>query len=53
MEDKLKEAIDLLRENDYAVTKLSKSQIEDRKECGELEGDKECFGCSCSDCVVR
>lgn len=53
MEDKIEEAIKLLRGNGYAVIKLSQSQIKDRKECGELEGNKECFGCSCSDCVVR
>ncbi len=53
VEENINVAIKLLRENGYSVIKLSKSQIKDRKECGELEGDKECFGCSCSDCVVR
>lgn len=53
MDDKIKEAIKLLRENGYIVRKLSKTQQEDADECETLDGDKECFGCSCSVCIMQ
>lgn len=53
MEDKIKEAIILLRGNDYAVMKLSPSQIEDMDDCEAQNFEKDCTGCSCSCCVVE
>jgi len=51
MENQIEEAIKLLRQNDYAVIKMTKAMLEDTKKCDELGGDKECFGCSCNICV--
>ena len=51
MEDEIRKAIKLLSENNYAVIKMSKGMIKDSAECDALNGDKECFGCSCSGCV--
>lgn len=53
MDEKITEAKKLLRENGYAVIKLSKYQIGASKECDEMEGSKDCFGCPCSACVVQ
>jgi len=50
---KILEAIDLLRENDYAVIKLSECQLSDSKKCEESGFEKDCSECSCSACVVQ
>ena len=52
MDDKINEAIKLLRDNDYVVIRLSKSQRDDMAECEESDFEKDCTGCSCSCCVV-
>ena len=56
MDNSIGAAILLLRKNDYAVIKLSKYQRESAKECEEIAesgGQKDCFGCPCSACVVE
>lgn len=56
MEKELLEAIKLLRGNGYVVTKLKGDMLEDMKESEEMSNKgewKECFGCSCSVCLVN
>ena len=53
MEDQIREAISLLRENGYAVNKMSKDMIKDMEECDESGGEKDCSECSCSICVIQ
>ena len=51
MEDKIKEAIDLLRKNDYVVVKMTDRMNEDADKCAET-GYGECTSCSCFICAA-
>lgn len=46
-------ATKLLVENDYIVTKLSKEQLNDAKECENCGFNGDCTECSCSICIVH
>lgn len=53
---KIKEAKKLLKDNGYAVVKLTKRQLEDSKQCEECSSngkDMECSWCSCSICIAQ
>ncbi|MCI5918166.1 MAG: hypothetical protein MRZ75_02395 [Roseburia sp.] len=51
MEEKIKEAIELLRSNDYFITKIPKNLCETAEECCET-GTGECMDCSCFVCII-
>lgn len=51
MEDKIKEAIDLLRKNDYVVVKIKDRMNEDADKCAET-GYGDCTSCSCFICAA-
>ena len=53
MEDKIKEAKDLLMKNGYIVIKLSKGQEKDSEACGASGFESDCTACSCSVCIVQ
>lgn len=53
MDEKIKEAIQLLRDNGYIVKKLTPLMIEDSDECEASDGSKDCLGCSCSLCIIQ
>lgn len=49
-------ATKLLKENGYAVKRLTKGQIEDCKKCEECSSrgeNMECIECSCSVCIMQ
>lgn len=50
MEDKIKEAIDLLRKNDYVVVKMTDRMNECADKCAEL-GYGDCMDCPCFICA--
>ena len=52
LEEKIKEAKELLLTNGYSVKKLTQTMKDDLDECNRLEGDKDCSICSCSICIV-
>lgn len=52
MEDKIKEAIKLLKTNNYIVIKCTKQMNEDMNSCEKSSGSKDCCGCSCSICIM-
>lgn len=55
-EDKIKEAIHLLRANNYIVKKFTKPMEADANECARMEEEgqqMECCGCSCSICLIQ
>ena len=43
----------LLVENDFIITKLSKQQLQDAKECENCGFNGDCTECSCSICIVH
>jgi len=53
MEDKIKEAIEILIDNGYIVKRLTKQMKCDMDECEKSNGEKECFGCACSVCIAQ
>lgn len=56
MEDKIKEAITLLRANGYVVKKWTPAMERDADECErmDIEGQsKDCCGCACSVCLIQ
>lgn len=44
-------AIELLRQNGYAVRKTSKQMLVDYEECCTTEPDKDCTTCACNVCI--
>ncbi len=50
MEDKIKEAIDLLRKNDYIVVKMTDRMNKCADECAE-SGYGDCMDCPCFICA--
>lgn len=53
MDDKIKQAIELLHNNGYVVKKFTKAMERDADKCCESGGDGDCLGCSCSVCIVQ
>ena len=53
MEDKIKEAIEILIMNGYAVKKLSQQMIIDAEECDVSGCEKDCTECACSVCIIQ
>ena len=56
MEEEIKEAIELLRNNGYVVKKLTKAMKEDCARCEKMQEqgeDMECFECACSICICQ
>lgn len=51
MEDKIKEAIKLLQENDYIVRKFTDEMDRDADSCAE-NGCGDCMCCSCFICAA-
>lgn len=54
--DKIKNAIQLLKNNGFKIIKLSERMQKDMKECNEMNSigkDKECLGCSCNICIMQ
>ena len=50
MKDKIKEAIDLLRKNDYVVVKMTDRMNECADKCAET-GYGDCMDCPCFICA--
>lgn len=46
-------AIKLLIKKDYIVTKLTKGQLEDAKECENCGFEGDCSECRCNICIVQ
>lgn len=53
MEDKIKEAIKLLTENGYIITKFTEKMDKDLNACESSDGTKDCSCCACSICVIN
>jgi hypothetical protein len=56
MNEEIKKAIELLRENGYVVKKLTESMKKDCAKCEEMScrsEDMECFECACSVCIMQ
>lgn len=53
MEEKIKEAINLLQENGYVVTKLTKAMERDSDRCEACGFESDCSSCACSICIVQ
>ena len=51
--EKIKEAIRLLRDNGYIVKKLRKIQKEDANKCASCGFNGDCSSCSCSICIMQ
>lgn len=51
MEDKIKEAIELLKKNDYVVVKMTDRMNKDADKCSET-GYGDCTCCSCFICAA-
>ena len=51
MEEEIKKAITLLKNNGYFVTKIPKNLCDNAKECSET-GHGECTDCSCFACII-
>lgn len=52
MENNIKEAIRLLKENDYVVIKLTEEMKRDIDDCNESDCSKDCTCCSCNMCII-
>lgn len=53
MDDKIKVAIKIIRDNNYIIIKMTKQIDKDADECANcIGGDKDCCGCSCNICVI-
>jgi hypothetical protein len=53
MDNKIREAIQLLKENNYVVVKMTKQMQGDADECERQGFQGDCLGCSCSICVIQ
>jgi len=56
MSKEIDNAVKLLRDNGYAVKKLTNSMKKDSQKCAELSAkgkEMECFGCACSICIAQ
>lgn len=56
MNEEIKNAIKLLKNNGYIVKKWTRSMEEDANECEEMEEkgmSKDCCGCSCYVCLMQ
>lgn len=56
MKEEIAKAKKLLTENGYIVKKWTHSMEEDANECEEMEEkgmSKDCYGCSCSVCLMQ
>ena len=56
MEERIREAKQLLESNGYIVKKWTRLMAEDANECVEMleqGNDKDCCGCSCSVCLMQ
>jgi hypothetical protein len=51
MEEEIKKAIELLRKNDYVVTKINDQMNKDADGCAE-SGCGDCMYCSCFICAA-
>ena len=51
--EKIEDAINLLRENGYAVKKLTVGQLQDAKECEDCGFEGDCAFCRCSICIIQ
>ena len=51
--EKVEDAINLLRENGYAVKKLTAGQLKDAEECERCNYEGECSSCRCSVCIIQ
>lgn len=51
METKIKEAIDLLKDNGYYITKIPEKLCNVAEECSET-GHGDCMDCSCFVCLT-
>lgn len=51
METKIKEAIELLKDNGYYITKISEKLCNVAEECSET-GHGDCMECSCFVCLI-
>lgn len=55
MDENIKAAIELLRENDYVVIKKTQSMKDDMDACAEMSSkgqNMDCFSCACNICVM-
>lgn len=56
MNDRIEEAIKLLRQNGYIIKKWTKRMEDDANECVVMEEqnkEKDCCGCACSICLMQ
>jgi len=53
LEEKIKEAKELLWANEYVIKKMTKSMKEDSDKCETMGYEGDCMGCSCSVCLVQ
>ena len=56
IEEKIKDAIQLLTINGYIVKRYTKQMKKDSEECTDMscKGEcKDCVGCSCNICIVQ
>lgn len=53
MEQNIKDAIALLKENGYIIKKLTKAMKRDADECETSNCEKECLGCACNVCIIQ
>ena len=56
MEEQIKQAIKLLKENGYVVKRWTRAMDEDAKECEEMAEkglDKDCCGYACAICLCQ
>ena len=51
LEERIKEAIELLRENGYIVNKLTEKMMDEADKCAEC-GYGDCMTCSCFICAA-
>ena len=51
--EEIETAINLLRENGYAVKKLTVGQLQDAKECEDCGFEGDCAFCRCSICIIQ
>lgn len=53
MENEIREAIRLLGQNGYVVTKLTEDMKKDSKACERMNFEGDCSSCSCSICIME
>jgi len=54
MNEEIRNAIDLLRKNNYIVIKITEQMIKDYMDCNDVNKDthKNCPDCSCKFCIM-